>query len=379
MTLPIMALLVVIAAPVRWSTTVESDARARDEPGAGEHANLAEVDLAGRFEVRATGSAGVAMLMYAPEVVYRETLSGVPLTAGNATRHAGELRLETPLTDATRLVSRGYGQWGFTDYSPLSGTSIPNVVRLPSTQLVHTLEVNGSVGVEHAFDGRTRLSITAGFRRYGGVGHEAVQVLPNYTGPEAAAVLGWQVDRRNSVHVSGTVAQYRFVDQHRLMMSNALAFWRGVASRGLTVEAAGGAAVFAGSGVEQVSYPAGNAGVLWRSPSPALSLSTSLRAGLFPGVDPVARAATETLRSEANAELSGGRLRVRLEGTGASAVRGANRGAREIRLGLRSLYQFARTWSFDAGVRAAWTNQVPYDGWQSEASIGVRWSDEGSL
>jgi hypothetical protein len=108
-------------------------------------------------------------------------------------------------------------------------------------------------------------------------------------------------------------------------------------------------------------------------------LRGSLRVRLAPGINPFTEEATETLRGEANAEFSEGRLRIAVEGTDAYAVRGAYRGARDYRLGVRSFWSLTRVWSLEGGLRAAWTNQVPFRGWQSEAFIGLRWADTGAL
>ena len=61
------------------------------------------------------------------------------------------------------------------------------------------------------------------------------------------------------------------------------------------------------------------------------------------------------------------------------AVRGADRGARDVRIGARSGWALTRTWSIEGGLRTAWTNQTVFRGWQSEAFIGLRFGDAGAL
>ena len=108
-------------------------------------------------------------------------------------------------------------------------------------------------------------------------------------------------------------------------------------------------------------------------------LRGSLRARLSPAVSPFVEQVTEALRGEAVAELSDGRLRILAEGSSGYAVRGADRGARDVRIGARSGWALTRTWSIEGGLRTAWTNQSFFRGWQSEAFVGLRWGNAGAL
>jgi len=375
-----LGLLFAAGEPIRWSAAVQTQLRARDEPSADNRAELGEIDLRGRFGLLADVAAGAAALTYTPRVLLQQVFSGSPMAGGNATQHGGQLQLETRLAPTTRLTSRTSVEWGRTDYSPLSGTPIPGAVNLPSQRFVHTLGVDTMLDLAHAFSRRLRMSVGAGFRRSGGVGHDAIQILPYQVGPQATAALEWNVDRANALRVVANLAESRFAAQRFIVLSNFLAEWRLRASRQVVFDAAAGGAHFRTSDAQIVSYPAGSLGLAWESP-PRVSraLRASLRIRLSPGINPFTEQATEALRGEASSELSEGRLRIAVDGTGGYAVRGADRGARDYRLGVRALWGLTRAWSLEGGLRAAWTNQVPFRGWQGEPFIGLRWADVGAL
>jgi hypothetical protein len=314
-----LGLLLAAGEPVRWSADVQTQSRARDEPGVDDRAAaLGEIELRGHFGLLANGAAGAAALTYAPRALLQHVFSGSPLTGGNATQQGGQLQLETRLAPTTRLTSRTLVEWGRTDYSPLSGTPIPEAVSLPSQRFVRTLVVDTMLELAHAFSRRLRLSVGAGFRRSGGAGHAAIQILPYQVGPQATAGLTWDAHRTNAFSLVATVAESRFADQRFIVLSNVLAGWRLRASRQVVFDAAAGGALFRMSDRQLVSYPAGSLGLAWEPP-PGIGrdLRASLHVRLSPGINPFTEEATEMLRGEANAELSEGRLRIAVEGTDA--------------------------------------------------------------
>jgi len=57
----------------------------------------------------------------------------------------------------------------------------------------------------------------------------------------------------------------------------------------------------------------------------------------------------------------------------------AGAGADEVRLEARASWLAARGFNLYAGMSAAWTNQLPFAGWQAQALLGLRWADRGSF
>jgi hypothetical protein len=248
---------------------------------------------------------------------------------------------------------------------------------------VDTLNLESMLELEHKFSPLLRLSTRAGFRRGGGLGSEATQILPRQAGPAATARLDWDADRINRLSLVADAEQHRFSatpsnPSGSSTLSNVLAGWTVHTSRQVAVDAAGGAAVFRGPTGGSTAYPAGTLGVAVEGhPREDRTLRGSLRARLLPVINPFVEDVTVAVRGEAMAELSDGRLRVVAEGSSGTAVQGAASGSRDIRLGARSIWALTRTWSVEGGLRSAWTNQVPFVGWQTEAFVGIRWGDSG--
>jgi len=104
---------------------------------------------------------------------------GVPTGNGNSTLHGGGLELQTRLAPTTRLASRTVLTWGLTTFSPL-----PDRWRRQRSapcrrkRFVRTLGVESMLDLTHGFSRRCD-AVAAGIQRSGGLGHEAVSVLPS--------------------------------------------------------------------------------------------------------------------------------------------------------------------------------------------------------
>jgi len=374
------AVLALVAQPVHWRAEIGSQERARNEPGPGEHAQLGEMELRAGLGLTAVGAPGLAEVTYAPRFLLQHTFSGSALTTGNATQQAGVLRLGTRLAPTTVLSWYTRADWGLVDYSPLSGAPIAGAVSLPSQRFVSTLALETMLDLSHGFSSRLRLSTRAGFRRSGGLGFDAVRVLPRQVGPAATARVEWDATRTSLLSIVADVAEHRFSARQFSALSSVLAGWTIHTSRQVVVEAAAGGAVFRSLDSQLTAYPAALVGLAVENhPREDRVLRGSLRARLSPAVNPFVEQVTEALRGEAVAELSDGRLRILAEGSSGYAVRGADRGARDVRIGARSGWALTRTWSIEGGLRTAWTNQSFFRGWQSEAFVGLRWGNAGAL
>jgi hypothetical protein len=377
-------LLLAAAETIRWEARVESQARGRNEPTADRRAGLGELDLHGQLRFVAQGADGTAALAYAPSFLLRQVVTGLPAENGNAIRQGGRLELQTRLAPATRLGLRTSLDWGLTDFSPLSGQlTTPSATSLPSQRFVRTLGFEMMVDLTHAFSRRLQLSVAGGLQRSGGVGHAAVSVLPFQVGPQANASLTWTADRMSEIGLIASASESRFGIGRTTLLSDLEGVWTLRAFPHLLLDAAAGLALVRSSGTGTSSggaYGSGAAGVVWEVPmAPRRALRTSLRLRLLPGVDRFTALAIQTVRAEASAELTEGRLRLGLTGLRGHVIRGSGAGADEIRLEARSSWMFDRAWSLDGGVSAAHTNQLPFAGWQAQALVGLRWADRGSL
>ena len=196
--------LLLAAGEVRWAAGVQSEARGRSEPGGDSRTGVGELDLHAQLGLSSQGADGAAALTYTPSLLLRQVISGAPSGAGNATRQAGRLELQTRLTPSTRLSSRTVIDWGLTDFSPLSGQVAPVTVGLlPPQRFVRTLGVEMMLDLAHAFSRRLQLLVTAGMQRGGGLGHEAVSVLPMQVGLQGTASLTWAGTSTNRARRSG--------------------------------------------------------------------------------------------------------------------------------------------------------------------------------
>jgi hypothetical protein len=372
--------LLVAADSLRWRAEIVSEGRARNEPGPGEHAEVGEMELRARLGLVALDAPELAELTYAPRVLLQRTFFGSSLATGNATQQAGQLRLGARLAPTTVLSWYTTAEWGMVDYSPLSGAPIPGAVSLPSQRFVSTLALETMLDLSHRFSSRLRFSTRAGFRRSGGLGYDAVRVLPREMGPAAIARLEWDATRTSLLSVDADVAEHRFSARQFSALSSVLGAWTVHTSRQVVVEAAGGGAVFRSLDGRFTEYPAAVLGVAVENhPREDRVVRGSVRARLVPAINSFVEQVTETLRGEATAALSDGRFRILVEGSSGYAVRGADRGARDVRFGARSDWALTRTWSIEGGLRTAWTNQTVFRGWQSEAFIGLRFGDAGAL
>jgi hypothetical protein len=369
---------------IRWDAAVETQARGRNEPTADRRAELGELDLHGQLRLATQGPDGTAALTYLPSFLLRKVVLGVPNESGNAIRQGGRLELQTRLAPATRLGFRTSFDWGLTDFSPLSGQLTPSSsASLPSQRFVRTLGLEMMLDLMHAFSRRLQLSLAGGLQRSGGMGHDAVSVLPFQVGPQANASLTWTADRANSIALLASASESRFSLGRTSVLSELEGGWTLRAFPHLLLDATAGLAlVHSSASVSSSSgaYGAGSAGVAWDVPvAPQRTLRTSLRLRLLPGVDRFTALAIQTVRAEGSAELTEGRLRFGMTGWEGHVVSGVAAGADELRLEAHSSWSVSRSWSLDSAVSAAHTNQLPFAGWQGQALLGVRWGDRGSF
>ncbi len=401
----IVGLLLAAGETMGWTASWQTLARGRTEPAADESAALGELELGAQLGLSAHGAWGTATLTYSPRLLLHEVVSGSPAEAGNATRQGGRLELEARLGPTTRLTSRSLVEWGLTDFSPLSSAGVAGapadpgtvgtpagIARLPSQRFVHTLQLESTLGVTHRFSRRLQVSLAAGAVRSGGIGHDGVQAVPIQVGPQARAALAFITDPSGSNFVlSATTSQSRFSTGRDSLLSNLQAGWALRSSREMLLDAAAGAGwvrSYGEGGATQAMYPAAGLGATWE---PALArqraLHLSLRFNLVPGVDRFTALATETLRVDQAVELSDSRLRVGLVAWEVRAVSGVSPagevrwslsgGAEELHVLARSSWAAAEEWSIQGELGAAWTNQVPFAGWQGLASVGLRWTGMG--
>ena len=377
-------LLLAAADTVRWLAGMETQARGRTEPAADGSAGVGELDLRGQLGVSTQGPDGATALTWAPTLLIRRAAFGAPAGSGNASRQAGRLELQTRPAPATRLASRMLIDWGLTDFSPLSGqVTTPGSTLLPPQRFVRTLGLEMMLDLTHAFSPRMRLSVSGGLQRSGGVGHDAVSVLPFQVGPQATASLAWAADRLNSVTLTASGSESRFSIGRTSVLSNLEAGWTLRALPHLLCDASTGLTVVHSFGQGTSSsgaYGAGALGAAWELPvAPARALRTSLRLRLLPGLDPFTALASQTVRGEGGVEWSQGRLRLGVTAWQGHVVSGAGAGADDVRFEARASWLAARGFDLYAGMSAAWTNQLPFAGWQAQALLGLRWADRGSF
>jgi|SRR6267143_360880 len=376
-----LGLIVALGDSIRWNASVETQMRAIDEPGPDRRAGLGELDVHAQVGLSTQGPDGVATLTYSPSFLLRQAMYGVPTGNGNSTLHGGGLELQTRLAPTTRLASRTVLTWGLTDFSPLSGqVAPPTVGPLPPQRFVRTLGVESMLDLTHAFSRRLRMSVAAGIQRSGGLGHEAVSVLPIQVGPKATVSLAWAMDRTNAVTLLASAAESRFSIGTTAVFANLETNWTHRASSHTLLDAAAGLSVVRssnpGSSSSAGAYPAGALGTSWELPmAPDRTLRTSLRLRLAPGVDQFTALAIQTIRSEGLAELAEGRLRLALTGSHGHVISGA--AVDDLRFEARSSWNATRQWALEGGVSAARTNQLAFQGWQAQVFVGLRWTDRG--
>jgi hypothetical protein len=204
-------LLLAAGETIRWNAGAETQARGRNEPTSDGRAGLGELDLHAQLGISAQDADGAAALTWLPSVLLRQALFGLPPENGNTTGQGGRLEFQTRPEPATRLLSRTTFDWHLTDFSPLSGqVTSPVVGLLPLQRFVRTLAIEMVLDLTHAFSRRLQLSVAAGLQRSGGIGHDAVQVLPFQVGPLATASLSWAADRANTVTLLASGSESRF-------------------------------------------------------------------------------------------------------------------------------------------------------------------------
>ncbi|HYV67461.1 MAG TPA: hypothetical protein VE964_14550 [Myxococcales bacterium] len=378
----VLALLLAAGETVGWEAGVQTQGRARQEPTGDGRARYGEFGVRAQIGLSAQGPDGRAVLNYSPSVLFSQAISG-PAEPGTAARQTGRLLLETRLDPATRLSWRTAAEWGLTDFSPLSGQlARPVVGQLPSERFVRTLGVETMFELTHAFSRRLRLAVAAGMERGGGLGHDAVAVLPIQIGPKANASLAWTVDPVDSISVLWSGSHARFSIDRTAVLSDLQAAWTRRASSQTVLDAAGGVVFVESSASDSPSvtgtYATASAGVAWNVPiAPERTVKASAHLRLLPGVDRFTALAIQTVRGEGSAELTEGRIRLGAAASEARVVSGVGEGADELRLEARSSWLAARGWSLEGGLGTAWTNQAPFVGWQIQAFLGVRWVAQG--
>jgi hypothetical protein len=239
--------------------------------------------------------------------------------------------------------------------------------------------------------------VAAGLQRSGGVGHDAVSVLPFQVGPQATASLSWAADRTNTITLLASASESRFSSGTLHASASGSGFSSGLtsvfssletdwtlrASSHTVVDAAAGLVLVRSSGRDFSSrgtYGLGALGATWDLPmTPQRALRTSLRLRLVPGVDRFTALAIVAARAEGNAELNEGRLRLGVFATEGHIISGAAVGADDLRLEARSSWAVAHGWALEARTGAARTNQLLFTGWQFQALVGVHWVDRGSF
>jgi hypothetical protein len=395
-----LGLLLASGETILWNASAETQARGRNEPGGAVAGRLGigELDLHARLGLSTQGADGAAALTYLPSLLVSQVAFGVAGEAGNATRHGGRLELQTRLTPTTRLTSRTSLDWGLTDFSPLSGQATPPVVGLlPARRFVRTLGVEAMLDLTHVFSRRLQLSVAAGLQRSGGVGHDAVSVLPFQVGPQATASLSWAADRTNAITLLASASESRFSSGTLVtsasesqsssgvtsVFSSLEMGWTRRASPHTVLDAAAGLVLVRSSGPDFFSrgtYGSGALGASWDlRMAPQRALRTSLRLRLVPGVDRFTALAILAARAEGNAELTEGRLRLGVSAAEGHIISGAAVGADDLRLETRSSWTVSHGWALEARMGAARTNQLLFTGWQFQAAVGLAWADRGSF
>ena len=372
-----------LAETVVWTAEADTQFRSRSEPAA--HEASGEVEARGLFGLAAEGSEGRAALNWSPQVLLREGLYGSPLDTRNSTQQNGRLELRERLAPVTFLTSRTSLDWGLTDLSPLSAQRAPTLgVVLPSIPFVRTLGINSQLELSHAFSRRLQLSASLGVQRSGGVGHDAVQVVPFQAGPQASASLAWAADRNNSLSLLAAGSETRFFSFRRTsILSSLQAGWKTRATREISLDALAGVAWVRSADAESVSkgvYFSGAAGAVLELPVGAQRIVRgSLRTVILPAVDGFTGLGTETLRFDASTSFSAGSLDMTVSASRGRVVRGPYAGASDLRLEARCEWAASRAWSAEGGASATQTNQLPFVGWQSLLFVRFRWNATGSI
>ncbi len=385
------SLLCVLAAAggFGWTASAGSRARGRTEPVGDARASLGEEELSGALGASLQAPDLTASINYASDLLLRKVFSGPSAEAGDALRQTGRFELGTRLAPATRLISLTGLDWGLTDFSPLSAPGpallLPGAlgnVLLPSQRFVRTLLIRTSLGLTQDISPRLQLAASAGFQRSGGEGHDAVLVIPFQRGPEAVASLRFFVDRFTTMSLLADASYSHFGFGRDSLLSNLAAAWTLRATREVLFNATAGAALVRSQGPDlaRAIYASGALGAAWNRQLSAQSvLRTSVQGRLLPGVDRLTALGSQALRGDAGLDLSLGKTRASLSGSAGRTVKGAQVGARTLRLELRIGRAVFREWDLEGGIAAAASNQAPFAGWQSQAFLGLRWSDGGPL
>ncbi len=401
-----ISLLLLVAAgdPSGWIASVQSTVRGASEPAYaqpdGPRTLGGEAELAGRFGLSLQDSPLSASIAYRPKFLLRRAVSGDLSGAPDSTHQAGEVEFGTRLARKTHVAFYVRGDWGLTDFSPLSRIAFPGDsppptgqptpapvpatgALVPSARFVHTLDLDGGVGFAHQFSRDLELSLGAGFHRNGGFGHDDVQLLPRQSGPEAMAGIGWTVDPDNTVSLRATATQNRFSADRSSLLSDLKAGWMLRASREWRLEASAGAAFVR---TEEAAIPtdetqlSGGLRVRWAPPNGGVRrLGASLGVSLVPATDPFTGQAMQTVRSDAEFEASRRNWLFAATASAGRVLSGPAARAHDFAVGTRASWVFASAWALETGLGAGHTNQAPIAGWRSEIWMGLRWSAGGRL
>jgi len=385
-----LGLVLATSEAIRWDARVDTQTRGREEPTAEGRARYGELDLRANLELSAPGPDASAALTWLPSFLVSQAISG-PAVSADTSFQGARLELKARVAPATRLTSRTAFGWGTTDFSPLSGQlTRPVVGQLPSRRFVRTLGLETTLDLTHTFSRRLQLSVAAGVQRSGGVGHDAVSVLPFQVGTQAIVSLAWAADRLDTVTLRWSGSESRFSIDRLSVLSDLHASYAHRASPRTVLDATAGLVFIHSSGTDPTSstgtesasravYAEGAAGVAWNLPmAPQSALRTSLHLRLLPGLDRFTGLAIQTVLADGAAEWTEGRLSLGLTGSQARVLSGISGGADEFRVQARSSWTVLG-WSLISGVGAAWTNQVAFAGWQFQALVGLRWTASGSF
>jgi len=384
-----------------WIAGVQMLARGRAEPSVSglpesQIEGVGEIELAGRLGLFAKSTANAASLTYVPQLLLRVGLAGAAAGASDSTQQGGRLDLSVSLAPSTRLTSRTTFDWGLTDFSllasqgyPVQGTSldqpgpgptpIPGGGLLPAQRFAHTLTVGTGLGLEHSFFRGLQLDLGADFRRSGGVGHDAVQVLPIQTNEQATGVLRWTVNRANVASLRTSVSQARFSIGRSAIFSGLQLAWSFRASRELLLDADVGTTIARTSTdgvVTHEKYLNGGLKVRWDS---GRTLAASVGASYAPGIDRVSGLPFQSVSADATLEASFRRLRLLATGARGRVISGAAAGTQYFRLEARASWKISPAWSAESSLGAAKTNQAVIAGWQYQLAAGLRWAGGGRL
>jgi len=382
----LLAALVVLAAgdTLRWTADVATQGRGLEEPDAGQHARVAEILLSGHFGLLARSGEESAAFSVSPRLLVREGLRGQPPDTGNSMQHGGRLDLESRVAPTTRLGLRSTADWGVTDFSPVVTAPVPGGTGLlPRQRFVRTLTLDVTADVHHHFSRRLDFVSTAGVQRSGGLGEEAVAVIPIQRGFLGTASLAWTADRDTQIALQANGSATRFSLGRDSLLSEMQAVWTDRPSRQVRSDVSAGAALIhtEGDGVSEAhAYGSGAAGLRWDLPlSPRQGLSTAVHGRLLPAIDRLTGLAVQSLRGDGTAELVDGPRRFGIGASGGRALSGVSAGAEDVRLDARVSWALSPAFVAEAAYVAAWTNQPPFLGWQKQVYVGFRWAGAGAL